>query len=183
MSDKISFIGGDGYAAEIINYVEDNENFEIEVYEDSKIIHDSLTKYKAGTIDDFIKNFEDGNKCFLAIQDPQSKKIVYDRIKHLNIRYYSFIHPTALISSSAELGSSIFLYPYTVIANNAKLGDFVVVNSYSAIGHDSSVGNFSFLSAHVDITGNVSVDELCFFGSGSRTIPNINIAKGTRVGA
>jgi sugar O-acyltransferase (sialic acid O-acetyltransferase NeuD family) len=181
--DKIILIGGDGYAAEVSIYLKDNKALTFEVYDDNEEIHPSLQELRVGNIEDFIENFDGTRKCFLAIGDALLKKEIHNRIKHLSINYYSFIHPTATISSTAKLGECHFLYPYSIVANNAAIGDFVTLNSYSAIGHDSIIGNYSVLSAHVDITGHVEIGECVFFGSGSRAMPKLKIGSGTRVGA
>jgi len=181
--DNLILIGGGGYAAEVLTYIKDNEDIDFEVYDDSLEIHPSLQDLRIGNIDDFIENFDNKKKCFLAIGDTVKKKEIHQKIQHLPIDYYSFIHPTSTISSTAKLGKCHFLYPYTIVTNNAELGDFITINSYSALGHDSKIGDYSVLSAHVDITGNVEIGECVFFGSGSRTMPKITVGSGTRVGA
>jgi sugar O-acyltransferase (sialic acid O-acetyltransferase NeuD family) len=182
---KIIIIGSGGFAAEAYSYISQHENAEIGFIDDvdPNYAREDIKPKIIGKISDLDDSIISENLFFIGYGDPRKKQAIYNSIKELNLKYYSFIHPTSQVSTSAKLSDGCFLYPFTVIANNAKIGSHCIINSYSAIGHDSTLGNFSTLSAHVDITGNVNVGEVCFFGSGSRTLPNINIADDSRVGA
>ncbi len=180
---KLIIIGTGGFAAEAYDYISTCENIEINFLDSIDIdeIREDLKPYYAGNI----SQIEDFTDCefFIGIGDPRERYKTFKNLERYDLNYYSFIHPTALVSKTAILSEGSFLYPHTILANNSKVGPHCVINSYSAVGHDAELKGFTTLSAHVDITGNVEVANLCFFGSGSRTVPSIKVAEDTRVGA
>jgi sugar O-acyltransferase (sialic acid O-acetyltransferase NeuD family) len=182
---KIIIIGSGGFAAEAYSYMSQYDNTDIKFIDDvdANDAREDIKPKLIGKISDLDDTMISENLFFIGLGDPRKKQSMYNSLKKFNLKYYSFIHPTSQVSPSAKISDGCFFYPFTVIANNAIIGSHCVINSYSAVGHDSTLGNFSTLSAHVDITGNVNVGESCFFGSGSRTLPNINIAHDSRVGA
>ena len=159
---KIIIIGSGGFAAEAYSYISQHENAEIKFIDDvdPNYAREDIKPKIIGKISDLDDSIISENLFFIGYGDPRKKQVIYNSIKEFNLKYYSFIHPTSQVSTSAKLSDGCFLYPFTVIANNAKIGSHCVINSYSAIGHDSTLGNFSTLSAHVDITGNVNVGEV-----------------------
>lgn len=181
MKDLIIF-GTGGFAAEAADYIKKHDNLTAKFLDDVDE-HDLRSDIKQdyiGGIQDYKKN--KNAMFFIGIGDPKGRKELFEQLdKDLN--FYTFVHPTAQVSESASISSGSFLYPFSILANNAEVGSHCVINSYSAVGHDAKLGNFATLSAQVDITGNVEVGECSFFGSGSRVVPGVKIAKNTRVGA
>ena len=180
--DDLIVVGSGGFAAEAIDYIQEETNFDIKIVSDSvEDIRPDLKKLHIGPLNSLKNN--NIKKCFIGIGDPVIKKEIYNLICPDVDSFYTFVHKTAIISPTANIGQGCFLYPYTIIANKAHVGDHCTINGFSAVGHDSKLSDFSTLSAHVDITGNVVVEEGCFFGTGSRTSPGLKISEGTRIGA
>ncbi len=65
----------------------------------------------------------------------------------------SLIHPTAIVSPQAELGSDVEVGPYSIIGPNVQLGDrckihpHVVVDGHTTLGSDNEVFPFASLGA------------------------------------
>jgi sugar O-acyltransferase (sialic acid O-acetyltransferase NeuD family) len=97
--------------------------------------------------------------------------------------FRTLIHPTAVVSSSARLGSGTIAAPFSLVSADAVVGELVLINAYSSVGHDAVVGDGVTLSCHVDLTGRVQVGAGAFFGSGARVIPGLAVGDGATVGA
>jgi len=134
-----------------------------------------------GSIDDFIPS--DEYSLVIGIANPETKRIVVDKLKTKGAVFAKLIHPSAVVARTATLGEGVVICPHALISADATLGNFVAVNGLSSIGHDARVGDFSTLSSHVDITGFVQVGENVFFGTGAKVLPKVKIGNRARIGA
>lgn len=50
------------------------------------------------------------------------------------------IHPTAVVASSATVGSNVAIGPYTVVDEGAVIGDNTVLDAHVVIGKDTKIG-------------------------------------------
>lgn len=134
-----------------------------------------------GSIDAFQPR--DSDLLLMAIGDPGHKRRIAQLLKGRGARFARLVHPSAVVSRTAQLGEGVVLCPQSVVSANARIGDLVAINSFSGVGHDVVLGAYSTLSAQVDLTGWVTVGEGCFFGSGARVAPKVSIGAGARIGA
>jgi UDP-N-acetylglucosamine acyltransferase len=51
------------------------------------------------------------------------------------------IHPTAIVSSKAELGNNITIHPYAIIEDNVKIGDNCTIGPNAVIYSGARIGN------------------------------------------
>ncbi len=61
------------------------------------------------------------------------------------------IHPSAIISSDAEIGENVTIGPYSVIANRVKIGNNTVIYPCCCIGKDSVIGSDCLFYPNVTI--------------------------------
>ncbi|MHC5083680.1 MAG: acyl-ACP--UDP-N-acetylglucosamine O-acyltransferase [Planctomycetota bacterium] len=52
----------------------------------------------------------------------------------------SKIHPTAIVASSAQIGSNVTIGPYTVVDEGAVIGDNTVLDAHVVIGKNTKMG-------------------------------------------
>lgn len=117
----------------------------------------------------------DNDYFLVAIGSPQDRQTMVKKIEKKGGYFFTFIHPKAMVLTTAIIGRGCIIYPYVVISTGAVLGNFVSVNFFTAVGHDSSIGAYSFICAHCDITGGVRIGERVVLGNGANTIPGIKI--------
>lgn len=79
-------------------------------------------------------------------------------------RFYTFIHPSAVIAKSAKIGNGTAILANAVINPNSEIGNFCSIHSNSLIGHDTKVGDFNFFAAHSVIGSNNTIGNANFFG-------------------
>ncbi|MGD1007150.1 MAG: acyl-ACP--UDP-N-acetylglucosamine O-acyltransferase [Ignavibacteriaceae bacterium] len=51
------------------------------------------------------------------------------------------IHPTAIVSSKAELGNNVTILPYTIIEDNVEIGDNCIIGPNAVIYNGARIGN------------------------------------------
>lgn len=67
------------------------------------------------------------------------------------------IAATAVIASSARIGSDVFIGPYAVIEADAEIGDGARIGSNSVVGSGSTVGSETIIEANVTLYSGVTV--------------------------
>ena len=132
-----------------------------------------------------IKEFvpKDNERLVLGILDPKIKRKVVESLMKKGAKFYTLIHPTAVIGTNVHVGKGVVMCPNCIVTNDVKLGDFVFINTSSTIGHDTVIGDFTSINGKVEITGNVIVGEECLFGVGAKVIPERRIGDRAVIGA
>lgn len=89
----------------------------------------------------------------------------------------SIVHPTAVVSPSANIGVGTYVGAAAVVSSNAVIGDGCLINIGASIGHDAILGDNCIINPGARISGNCSV--------GSRTLIGANafIFQGKIIGA
>lgn len=82
-------------------------------------------------------------------------------------RYLTFVHPSAYVSRSAQIGQGTIVLANATIKNNVVLGTCNFVNSNVNIDHDCVIGNDNFFAAHACLGSAITVGNRNFFGLNS----------------
>ncbi|MBR7781169.1 acetyltransferase [Undibacterium luofuense] len=126
---------------------------------------------------------QESDLLLLAIGDPAARLKLGRELSTRGCRFFSFIHPTAIVAPDAKLGAGVVIYPYSLVSANTRLGDFVLINVHSGAGHDVVIGDGSVICAHVDLTGFVQVGEAVLIGSHASVLPKVRIGDCAKIGA
>ena len=97
-------------------------------------------------------------------------------------RFANVVHPTAVISRSAQLGVGVVIFSLVTITSNARLWDHVMVLPHSVISHDCAVGDYTAIAGAVCVSGQVEIGESCYLGSGCLIRNGIKLGARTLVG-
>lgn len=94
------------------------------------------------------------------------------------------IHPTAIISSKAQIGINISVGPYTIIHDNVHIGDDCVIGSHCEIGHPAprAEGRPLVIGQGANIRSYSVFYEGSTFGVGLVTGHRVTVREGTRAG-
>lgn len=149
-------------------------------YKNIIYIDDDLTKKDVLR---YNKKLEKNTPFALGMGDNlMRKKIAY---KLMNDGFYltTLIHPSAIVSKSANIKNGSVVMPLCVINANAQIGVGVIVNSGSIIEHDCRLDNFVHVSPNASLAGGISVGELTHIGLNSSIKECIKIGKNSIIGA
>jgi acetyltransferase EpsM len=187
---KVIIVGSGGHAAELRDYINHNNNARpadrIEVVgfiDDNKdaYLHYGFSEPFLGSIQDHQVNSK--VSYLMGIANLEYRKSIIEKLKSQGADFIGLIHPTAIISPSAEI------HPTTVISHNAsvgakaKLGKYNMLNSRCTIGHDSVIGDFNFISPQVAISGNTRIGNGNLIGTNACTIPGTQIGNNNKIAA
>lgn len=114
--------------------------------------------------------------------------LMKERIELLNSynipkeRFYTFVHPSCIVSHSARIGHGSAVMANCVLNANTVIGDHCTVHSNSLIGHDTVIGNYNFIAAHNVLGSNNKIGDANFFGLNSTYNNYLNIGSHCFVG-
>lgn len=119
----------------------------------------------------------------IGIGNPKIRRRIASKVCEIGRAFATGIHPTATVSSSAEIGVGTIVKAGCVVTTHVKLGNHVIVQVLTSINHNSSIGDFSTLNPQVSICGDVLVGEGVYFGTGVKVIDKVRIGTGAILGA
>lgn len=187
---KTILIGAGGNAAEVREYirfhnkVKPNEPIEVLGYldvDDSRHFKYKFEEpYLGKTEEHVIQHNVEYMFCF---DNLTYKRELALEFKAKGAKFFTFIHPTALIASTAKIGQGVLISHNASVGPFAVIGDFNIINSRATIAHDTILGEYNFISPQVALSGNTVIGIGNMMGVNSATIPDIIIGNGNVIGA
>lgn len=92
-------------------------------------------------------------------------------------------HPSAQISSTAQIADGCVILAGSAINANASLGECCIINTLAGVDHDCDLGAGTHVGPGATLAGNVVCGHSVFFGAGSTTIPQVIIGDNCTIGA
>lgn len=118
-----------------------------------------------------------------AVGDPLSRKRFVQKISLFRPRYATIVHPSAVVSASAQLGQGVTVFANSVVSALSRVGDHASVNFNCSVSHDVSIGAYATLCPGVNIAGRVELGEGVFMGVGSCCLNKVSVGAWGLVGA
>ena len=188
MHKKVVIIGAGGHAKVIADIIQKSGDI---VY---GFLDDNLKK---GTIilnNENLKVIGDLNSRFtLPITQPELEFVIAigdnNRRKEIaetkipNIKYYTAIHPSAIIGSDTEIAEGSVVMANSIINPSTKIGKHCIINTASVIEHDNLINNYVHISPNATLCGTVKVGDCTHVGAGAIIINNTNITDSCIIGA
>ncbi|MEL7220326.1 MAG: acetyltransferase [Bacteroidota bacterium] len=119
----------------------------------------------------------------MGIANLKYRRPIIESIQAKGGRFTGLIHPTALISPSAEIGEGVVISHNASVGPKAKIGKFNMLNSRCTIGHDTHMGDYNFISPKVALSGNTKIGHENMIGTNASTIPGAKIGNNNIIGA
>lgn len=179
MCKKVVIIGGKGSCVDIAEEIEDARlrfNLDIEVLGfafDDPIYQNGINGWPVlcSTIQAWSR-YKDNPSVFFVFgmfrYDIAKERFALRNSYGIPIeRYLTFVHPSAYVSRSAEIGAGTIIMSGVTIKNNVKIGTRNFINSGTNIDHDTVVGNDNFFAAHTCIGSAITIGDANFFGLNS----------------
>jgi sugar O-acyltransferase (sialic acid O-acetyltransferase NeuD family) len=120
---------------------------------------------------------------FVAIGANSARVQVADKLRSASRTLINAVHPGAVVSAGALLGSNVLVCANAVIGVDTHLNDDCVVNTCASVDHESVVGVGAYLSPGVRTAGRVDVGREAFIGAGATLGPCVRIGEMAIVGA
>lgn len=176
--DKIVFLGGNGHAIELYEYMK-RDGIEIAGYYAPQ--PDALSEW-VPYLGNENKNFD--STCFYVVACgliPLRKKLIQFIESH-QLKPYTYISKRANVSTIAKIGAGAQIVPQATISGNPEIGKYLLANIDTMVAHQSIIGDNVVLSPGAKITGNCKVGDNVTLGSNAALIPGTIIEHDAEIG-
>ena len=108
----------------------------------------------------------------------------YDIVQKLpkETKYFTFIHPTALIMNNVEIGEGSFIGAYSILTTNIKIGKHALLNRGNQIGHDCIIGDYFSAMPGAIVSGNVTIYSCVYMGTNSTIREKLSVHSFATIG-
>lgn len=183
---NIVIVGSGGFGREVhwlieeINKVTPQWNF-LGYIDDNHPIGELINGYPVLGTTEWLASQEVNVVC--AVGDPDTKKMILDRLVDSKNNYPVLIHPEVKFSSSVKFGEGTIVCAGNILTVNIKIGNHVIINLDCTVGHDAIIEDYSTILPSVNISGNVLIEECVSVGTGTQIIQGVKIGKHSIIGA
>jgi len=96
----------------------------------------------------------------------------------------SLIHPTAVISPSAQIGNGVYIQAMAYVWTNVKIDDYCIISPNVVIAHHSIIGEACLVSTGTVVGASIKIKEKSFLGIGTIIVTGISeIGENSLIGA
>ena len=173
MNKKVVILGAGGHAHVIADMVTAQFDEVIAFLDDDESAPD-----RKGCLKDY-KSFADA-EFIIGIGDSAAREKIADEF---DVKWYTAIHPGAIISPSATIGEGTAVMPNAVINARTVIGKHCIINSGAIVEHDNQLSDYVHISVGAKTGGNVSIGRKTWVGIGATVKNGIEICPECVIGA
>ena len=123
------------------------------------------------------------DEVIVATGDNRLRQIRLQILEEYGIPIATIIHPSAIISPTAQVNCGITILAHAVIHTLARIGTGCIINTGAIVEHDCVVKDFVNMSPNCAMAGHCSVESRAFLGIGSTLSPAVTIGEDAVIGA
>lgn len=120
---------------------------------------------------------------FPTIGDNSIREKIVELFNSHGLRQMTVIDPSALVSSSAIVGSSTYIGKGAIVNALAYIGKGCIINSGATVEHECYIDDYVHIAPSVVLCGNVIVGRNVLIGANAVVKQGISIHTNTTIGA
>ncbi|WP_237214363.1 acetyltransferase [Falsiroseomonas oryziterrae] len=121
--------------------------------------------------------------AFVAIGSNRARERIGAELAGMGFALPTAVHPSALVSPSAEVGNGVVVMARAVVGAATVLHELVIVNTGAVLDHDNVVESAAHVAPGCALAGTVRVGARALVGVGSAVRPGISIGQDAVIGA
>ena len=179
MNKKVIIIGASGHGKVVSDIAEACNDTIMGFLDDNPHISGEFNMLGASAD---AKKYCDGEiEFFVAIGNCKIRERIMSSMPEA--KWYTAIHPSAVISPSAAIGEGTCVMPNAVVNSSAKIGKGTIINTCASVDHDCEIGDFVHIACGAHIAGTVVVGNGTWVGIGASVSNNLSICGEVKIGA
>ena len=123
----------------------------------------------------------DKHIVMIAVANSKDRYNIIQRLPK-NTKYFTFIHPTAIIMDDVEIGDGSFIGAYSILTTNIKIGSHALLNRSNHIGHDCIIGDYFSAMPGSIVSGNVTIGNKVYLGTNSSIKEKLSVVNNVTIG-
>jgi sugar O-acyltransferase (sialic acid O-acetyltransferase NeuD family) len=163
---KQLFIYGNGGLGKEVFDIAYRTNEYNKIYFINDFVHDNKTVFDFQFVMSNYRSFENC-EFVVAIGEIRARRKIFKRLLDYNCILATLIDPTAVVSSSANIGYGSIICPFVMIGPSVEIKSFCLINVNSVIGHDIQIDENTIVSASVNIGGSAKLGKNVYIGMGA----------------
>ena len=190
--EKIIIVGAGQHCRVVLYNVKAQEAYQV------ACILDENEKCWGSYVDDIIvepyKNFDKDildslrkkyrtNKFFIGFGAMKFRKKVFEFFCEQGWEAVNVIHPDAVVSPTAQLGSGVLIESGCLVTPSPIIGDNVVINTGSQVNHDNVIEDHVYIASGVILSGGVIIGENTLLDDGVIVTLGSKVGKNCIIGA
>lgn len=116
-----------------------------------------------------------GKNFVVAIGNNAKRLNIMTKINKLEGFTPTLIHPTAIISPSAEIGNGVYIQANACIWTKVKIDDYCIISPNVVIAHHSTIGKACLVSTLTGVGASIKIEDKVFLGMGSTIVTGMQI--------
>lgn len=179
MNKKVVIIGAGGHGRVVADIAKACGDTVIGFLDDSNTANNKVNII--GTSADAVNYCDGETELFVAIGNCKVREKIMNSLS--GAKWYTAIHPSAVISPSAVIGEGTCVMPNAVVNNSAVVGKGVIINTCASVDHDDIIGDYVHIACGARLAGTVTVGNCTWIGIGSTISNNVSVCSNLMIGA
>ena len=121
----------------------------------------------------------------VSIGSNSVRKLIAERLCSADavVEFSTAIHPSAIVSSSAQIGEGSVVMAGAVINADVIIGNHCIINTGATVDHDCVIEDYCHIAPGAHISGGTQVGEGTWIGVGASVIQCLHIGCNCMIGA
>lgn len=187
MNIKEIFIVGAGTYGEVMFELCDVLGYKVKAFydEDGKKIGKSIMGVQViGKFSDLSSQDIKSKQFVVAIGNNEVRYNIMRKINEYKGITPTLIHPTAIISPSADIGNGVYIQANAYLWTKVRVKDFCIISPSVVIAHHSTIGKACLISTHSKVGASIEIKDKVFIGMGATIVTGVSkIGGNTIIGA